>query len=675
MFRAIKNLKVSQKLGIMMSFFVLGFLIFGTYCYFSFSQVKVNGPIYNNIVQGKDLIADILPPPEYIIESYLLVLQMINETDKVSLENLYNRSKALKSDYETRHQVWVNALQPGKLKSILIEESYNPAVDFFNIRDKQFIPLIKAGDQKKAEKLAYGIMKQKYEQHRLKIDEVVKLSTKMNQDLENMASNTVVSIIFGMIMFGLLITLLTFTLWIVILRSFKPLHNVTSILKDISEGEGDLTRRIEIDSQDEIGDMAKYFNMFIDKLQYMVKNISSTTLLLSDSSKNLLHISTDMEASSEITKEKSLSVRKSVGDITKSISGAADATTDTSDNMQVVASSVEEISATVRNLATASQKTSNGIENISDLASQISANTNNVSESSKEVSTSVSHVATAVKEIDISLSEISKNCSRSIIITSDAEKKAKDTNTIITKLDISSKNIEKIINVINNIADQTNMLALNASIEAAGAGEAGKGFAVVASEVKQLAKQTAESTDQISMQIEDMQDNMSGAVKAVETITEVIDEITIITNTIASAVTQQSATTGNILNAVVKASEKVNQITLQIGEIAQNTRNTAISISDASKGVKDIASSSSELSIAANEAAKNLDKVSNMVQEVANTSIEISDSAKEILYNVEDISTTTAQTALGAKDTNLAAKSMSEIANKINSLVKQFKIE
>ena len=119
-----------------------------------------------------------------------------------------------------------------------------------------------------------------------------------------------------------------------------------------------------------------------------------------------------------------------------------------------------------------------------------------------------------------------------------------------------SRQIGKIVNVISDIADQTNMLALNASIEAAGAGEAGKGFAVVANEVKELAKQTAEATEEISQQIEDMQFNITCAVGSMETITDVTKEITHITNTIAAAVTEQSAITGEISNSIVRASQK-----------------------------------------------------------------------------------------------------------------------
>ncbi|MBC7959953.1 MAG: hypothetical protein H7X94_08805, partial [Vallitaleaceae bacterium] len=256
-----------------------------------------------------------------------------------------------------------------------------------------------------------------------------------------------------------------------------------------------------------------------------------------------------------------------------------------------------EIEAILQKLALASTKTSSGIEQINTIMEGIAGNTNNVSNFTKDASSSVNSVVLAMKEINISLGEISQNCGRSKNITTDAEIKAKDTNRIIHTLNSSSKQIGKIVKVINEIADQTNMLALNAAIEAAGAGEAGKGFAVVAGEVKELARQTADSTEEIGQQIEVMQNNMADVVSAMGTIIEVIDEMTSITNTIAAAVSEQSAVSGNISSSAVTAAEKVNLIAEKTRDIALSSQSVAKSIAEASVGIKDLASTASELSV------------------------------------------------------------------------------
>lgn len=257
----------------------------------------------------------------------------------------------------------------------------------------------------------------------------------------------------------------------------------------------------------------------------------------------------------------------------------------------------QDIEIIIKKLASASTKTSAGIGEINFLVNGIAENTNNVSNFTKDVSTSVNSVVLAMKEINISLNEISQNCGRSKNITSNAEVKAKDTNRIIDTLNTSSKQIGKIVKVINEIAEQTNMLALNAAIEAAGAGDAGKGFAVVAGEVKELARQTAESTEEIGQQIEVMQNNMSDAVSAMGTILQVIDEMSSITNTIAAAVSEQSAVSGNISEAVVAAADKVNLITEKTRDIAVSSQNAVQNIAEVSIGIKGLAATASELSV------------------------------------------------------------------------------
>lgn len=255
-----------------------------------------------------------------------------------------------------------------------------------------------------------------------------------------------------------------------------------------------------------------------------------------------------------------------------------------------------EIEIIINGIASASNITSTGVEEVTALVGEIAKGTENVSNFAGDVSTSVNSVVLAMKEINVSLNEISANCGRSKNITADAEEKARSTNDIIGKLSQSSKQIGKVVRVINEIADQTNMLALNAAIEAAGAGEAGKGFAVVAGEVKALARQTAESTEEIGQQIEAMQQNMSDAVDAMGTISHVIDEMSSITNTIAAAVAEQSAVSGSISNAVIDAAEKVKMITEKTGSIAASSQNAAKSVTEASEGIKELAATASKLS-------------------------------------------------------------------------------
>lgn len=670
----LQNLRVRQKIGLLMVIFLLGFSIFGLFASYGFSKVKVNGPIYKNIVQGKDLIADILPPPEYIIESYLIVLQMVDEQDPAKINDFITRSVKLREEYDTRHEFWMKDLQPGDMKEAMTVGSYDPAIEFFQIRDESFFPAILSEDRKAASVLALGALKVKYEEHRAMVDKVVVMATERNAAEEAKAADTVVVIIGILFALGIVVVASTSVVWVMTNRSFQPLEQVTQMLKDISEGEGDLTKRIDVKTNDEIGDLAKYFNVFVMRIQEVMINIGEVTRILLVTSKDLLLTSNNIHENNEQTNNKTSSVNASVEEITANMDNVSAVIGDSSKSIQSIAATVEQISTNIRNIASASEQTSASVVKTSELVAHMSGSIESVSSSSKDVSASVNQVALAVKEINISLNEVSRNCERSIQITADASEKAKRTNAIIDELNQSSKLIGKIVNMIDNIANQTNMLALNAAIEAAGAGEAGKGFAVVANEVKELAKQTTKATDEISNQIEAMKTNIDGAVKAVSTINDVIEETQIITNTIAAAVSEQSATTGQILHNVVQSSNQVNRIAQKIIEIADNSQYSATCMSEASKGVSDIAKSVVELSSSSIGAATSVERVSAKVKEIADTSESIAIAVNDISKDVQDVSISVASSVTSADKTNDFARRLEGIAVNMDKLVNRFKV-
>lgn len=456
-------------------------------------------------------------------------------------------------------------------------------------------------------------------------------------------------------------------------------QRITGAIRDVQDmmgkaAEGDLTVRGTVRRKDELGQLTQSFNRFMERIQIMTRDIYDTTITLNDSSKSLLDVSEDMATNSEEVSGKTGVVSAAVEEISVTIDNAADASYETSQNINTIATAVEEMSATTRNLASAAEQTSINVDDVSNLVNHISSSISNVAAFAADVSNSVNSVATSVKEINMSLSDVSVNCERSINITLEAESRASEADTLMNRLNTSARQIGRIVDVINDIADQTNMLALNAAIEAAGAGEAGKGFAVVANEVKELAKQTAEATEEIGEQIRDMQNQMSSVVIAVAAITQIIGETNKITNTIATAVTEQSALTGEISGSTISAAEQVNRISSEIGDIAINSQNAVDSLLEASTGVKDMARSISELSEVANEIAKNTEIASSRVEDIARSSKEISIGTAEINENIQEISVSTEDTASGAAMTSDAAVQLAELAQRLDVLVKQFKV-
>ena len=452
----------------------------------------------------------------------------------------------------------------------------------------------------------------------------------------------------------------------------NPIENLVKLIKKAETG--DFSVRGNVKSKDELGRLTLSFNNLLEKVSNVMRQINMRTDELDKESKAMLSVSDNLSESSKEASIRVESASSSIQEVSAGMIQTSSSLASAGDNVTTIASAVEEMSGTIRNLAEASEKTSNGVMHSTSLVENISNSLGGVSKSAGEVSDSVNIVVGAVKDINISLNDVSKNCSKSIDINSQAGKKAEDTSIIIEKLNTSSRQIGKIVNVINEIADQTNMLALNAAIEAAGAGEAGKGFAVVANEVKELAKQTAESTDEISAQIESMQISMEQAVKAVSGITNVISELENITTSIASAITQQSENTNQISEQAVNAGGMVASISQEIEKVSNDAKEVTRNVEASAKGVGDIATSAAELSKASDEVAMNSESASKSINEISSTTKEMTKAINEVSKSVQNLNGAANEVTNCSGSTTAAAKILSDVAKRLKSLINQFKV-
>jgi len=248
--------------------------------------------------------------------------------------------------------------------------------------------------------------------------------------------------------------------------------------------------------------------------------------------------------------------------------------------------SINSIGQTVANLTSASEELTAVSQQMTGNAEETATQANVVSAASEEVSKNVSVVATGSEEMLASIREISKSANEAARVAKNAVTVAEGTNSTISKLGESSLEIGKVIKVITSIAQQTNLLALNATIEAARAGEAGKGFAVVANEVKELAKETARATEEIGQKIEAIQGDTKAAVSAIAEISGIINQINDISNTIASAVEEQTATTNEIGRNVTEAAKGTTEIARNISGVAEAARETTGGANDTQKAAR-----------------------------------------------------------------------------------------
>ena len=267
-------------------------------------------------------------------------------------------------------------------------------------------------------------------------------------------------------------------------------------------------------------------------------------------------------------------LRKLLADLRVSVSSIAS-------NSEALAAAAEELQVVSGQMGSNSADTSNQV--------------NLVTQASVEVSRNVETVSTGAEEMSASIKEIAKNASDAAKVAGQAVDAAQATNDTVAKLGESSAEIGQIVKVITGIAQQTNLLALNATIEAARAGEAGKGFAVVANEVKELAKETAKATEDISQKIEAIQQDTRRSVEAIAGILTIINQIAEYQDTIASAVEEQAATTSEMARSVNDASRGSTEITANMQGVADAAASTASGASDSQRAATELARMSADL--------------------------------------------------------------------------------
>ncbi|MCL2440568.1 MAG: methyl-accepting chemotaxis protein [Treponema sp.] len=442
--------------------------------------------------------------------------------------------------------------------------------------------------------------------------------------------------------------------------------------KMIIAAKGDYTVRLPETYGAEIGQLFEACNSLLIYDDMISVKLKGVTESLRSSAQNMLLISTNMENSSKDLNQHTSSVSISTEEFSAGMTQSSNAVSTASSHISAVASSIEEINVTISTVATAAEETSTMVEQSSQLVDNIQKSITKASESVKLVSGTFNNVANSVNEINKSILVVQDRSVKAKNNVADADEKAKNTNEIIRRLDIASKQIGKIITVISDIADQTNMLALNAAIEAAGAGEAGKGFMVVANEVKELAKQTTEATKEIANEIENMQLKVPEAVTAVSEITMIINGMTEYINTFAQEITQQGKRSDEIASESSAAAKQMNDISSEVNIISENAQSVTRTVLDSTRGVNEIAKSTAELVIGSQEIAMNSERASNNMSEINRATREMASGLIDISKTVQHISEETNVSQQNTISIRNSSEELLKMANELETLVSNF---
>ncbi|PQO28370.1 methyl-accepting chemotaxis protein [Blastopirellula marina] len=305
-----------------------------------------------------------------------------------------------------------------------------------------------------------------------------------------------------------------------------PIRRVMTILGAVSGG--DLRQRLEVASQDEIGKMSVSVNQMVENLQRAMLALSS--------------------------------------------------------NSVAIARSAEDMNQTAESMANVSNDTMNQSSSAAAASEELSINMRSLSCMAVEMSTNMESVASSVEEMAISIEQIALNMEKVNGIAAEASQLSENSCSLLGNLDTAANEIGDVVELIQEIAEKTNLLALNATIEAARAGDSGKGFAVVAGEVKELARQTGDATGDIERRVDCIQSTSSESKRAIEEIRHVILKLNEVAQEIAAAVEEQSATTQEIANNVASANDSVQQVSLSVSESAAAGEEIARAVNSVDSG-------------------------------------------------------------------------------------------
>ncbi len=458
-----QSLSIKARLWMFAVIFAVGFSLFALFSYLAMNAVKINGDLYHEIVQTKDLVADVLPPPEYIIETRLVSLEMLQTKNGAELNELISTVQRLQKEYNDRHQFWVDNLHHDKIRPLMIDKAYAPAMKYYEILEKKYIPAVRSGDINYAASLASGELKEVYFEHRKAVDEIVVLSNRYAQSNEMKASEllkfeSLKLLILSIVIFVAVIIIVYQSIQIIL----KKISSMSTLANELHNGN--LAHRIAINGNDEISAAALHINESLDAMQKVMRDI-----------KNISDKNGQTAAELSVT---SLDIGKRI-----------------EKNAAEIVANQYELSNVEKIIESTTLQSMNMVKEIENANTML-----------KEAKEKIAHMDDAIQYSSQAESELAEDLER---------------------LSQEAVQVQSILTIIGDIADQTNLLALNAAIESARAGEHGRGFAVVADEVRKLAERTQKSLQEINSTIQiilqsinDAGEKMGINAKAIQTTSE-----------------------------------------------------------------------------------------------------------------------------------------------------------
>jgi methyl-accepting chemotaxis protein len=513
----LRRLSVRAKLASMICVSILSLAGLGIFFFTAINEVKVSGPIYEAIAREMDLRSDILPPPEFIVETHLTVLQIEKalRSDPKQIDRLVKNLEGLKHDFEDRQSHWKDVLPSStplevQIRGGILTESRDPAVKYFRVLFDQFLPAVKQGDDLKANAIIDTQLAPLYTEHKAAIERLADLTQKSQSLREQDAKDRIASRITVLIVISAMSLLLSLSVGIYVITSITgPLQSAVNALRRVAGR--DLTPQLNVANDDEVGAMAAAFNTAMSAIRSGFGDAGNIAKIVSGTSVELENAARQL-----------------------------------SDGTQSQASGLEETSASLEELTATVKQTAENAARARDLSSAASR--------------------TASQGIDVI----------------DAAMRAME------QINAASVKIGQITLSIDEIAFHTNILAVNAAIEAARAGDLGGGFAVVAAEVRTLAQRSAASAREINHLIKDTVAKVEYGSTQVNRSAETLREIVGVVKRVAEMV-------ASIANACSEQSLAIDNVNIAVTQVDHVTQSNAAQSEEFFATARQLLSTSVEL--------------------------------------------------------------------------------
>jgi methyl-accepting chemotaxis protein WspA len=523
-----RDFSIKTRLYGLVAVAVVGFAaVLGVTAWLS-TRYQVNGPLYQRLMTRKTAMAEYEPASLSIIQPKLTVNTMLIDEDPRETRRLIEQLRQEETHFRERQAYWRKTLFEGPTKEVLEEEVYPPAEEFLRLANTEFVPLIEKGDREAAKKVLITRMRPLYRRHLAAIDHAIRVGNERTAAEEEEFSREIRNGNRLLLLIGLAtVAVIGAAGWYLSREIARSAEVLSARVEEMASGAGDLTARVPIDGHDELGRLAVGINALIGKIHAVVSKVRESSLQVLSAASEIAATSRQQEAT---------------------VHSLNSATTQ-------IAAAVREISATGKELSGAMNEVNGRAGQAADLAGAGRDGLASMERTMQQLAESTASISGKLA-------------------------------TIREKAD----NINVVVSTITKVADQTNLLSINAAIEAEKAGEYGRGFLVVAREIRRLADQTAVATLDIENMVRHMQDAVSTGVMQMDKFSDQV-------RTGVGRVAEINGQTGQIIEEVHALSERFHQVNAgmrdqsvgaeQINQamagIAANVRGTAAALEEFNK--------------------------------------------------------------------------------------------